>query len=102
MRAPLNHLHLHVRDIAASADFYKTHLGMTETVNFGGLVFLSDGSGFDLALMADDAPSSMPAWFHFGSRLASRQAVAGYCIVFLDILQQPGEPLTRPHLPQLY
>ena len=75
MRTPLNHLHLHVRDLASSVEFYKAHFGMTQTVDFGGLAFLSDGNGFDLALMADDDPAPMPAWFHFGSRLESREAV---------------------------
>jgi catechol 2,3-dioxygenase-like lactoylglutathione lyase family enzyme len=39
------------------------------------LTFLTDGGGFDLALMEDATPIAMPPWFHFGFRLDSAHEV---------------------------
>ncbi len=71
----LNHLHLHVRDRRAAETFYSTWLGMAVMRRGDSLTFLSDGDGFDLALMDDREPDRMPPWFHFGCRLNSAQEV---------------------------
>jgi len=39
------------------------------------ITFLTDEDGFELDLMEDDQPGSMPSWFHFGYRLPSPEAV---------------------------
>jgi catechol-2,3-dioxygenase len=71
----LKHLHLHVRHRPAAEAFYATWLGMTVARRGESLTFMSDDDGFDLALMDDAAPAPMPAWFHFGCRLPTSQAV---------------------------
>lgn len=71
----LKHLHLHVRNRPASEAFYAAWLGMSVARRGECLTFLTDEDGFDLALMDDDQPGSMPSWFHFGYRLPSAGAV---------------------------
>ncbi len=71
----LTHLHLHVRKRAAAETFYGTWLGMRVARRGESLTFMTDDRGFDLALMDDMEPGPMPAWFHFGCRLATAQAV---------------------------
>jgi catechol 2,3-dioxygenase-like lactoylglutathione lyase family enzyme len=75
----LNHLHLHVRDRRRAADFYREWFGLTVEREFDGLTFLSDSAGFDLALMEDAHPEKLPAWFHFGFRIASAEEVVDLC-----------------------
>jgi catechol 2,3-dioxygenase-like lactoylglutathione lyase family enzyme len=70
----LNHLHLHVRDVAKAAGFYERWFGFREHVRHGDILFLRNEQGFDLAL-APGEPASLPSWFHFGFRLGSRETV---------------------------
>ncbi len=72
----VQHLHLHVRDRRLAEGFYQEWLGLKVTRRGAALTFMSDAAGFDLALMDDSAPAPMPAWFHFGCRLASADDVA--------------------------
>jgi catechol-2,3-dioxygenase len=74
----LKHLHLHVRDRPISESFYSTWLGMSVKRRGPSLTFLSDGDGFDLALMDDRTPHPMPGWFHFGFRLTSPREVVDF------------------------
>ena len=71
----LNHLHLHVRDVARSRRFYETWFGFGLHARHDDLVFLRNSEGFDLALMPDPEPTKLPDWFHFGFRLESADAV---------------------------
>ena len=71
----LKHLHLNVRDRPASEAFYATWLGMSVARREERMTFLTDEDGFELDLMDDDQPGSMPSWFHFGYRLPSAEAV---------------------------
>lgn len=72
----LNHLHLHVRDIAASRRFYEKYFGFhRERINEGDFVIVQNDDGFDLALALDGPAPIMPQWFHFGFRLANADAV---------------------------
>jgi catechol-2,3-dioxygenase len=73
----LNHLHIHVRNRTISEKFYTDWLGMSVARKGECLTFMSDGAGFDLALMDDTHPQEMPKWFHFGCRLLSADAVIG-------------------------
>lgn len=69
------HLHLHVRDVAASAAFHGRWFGLRERARYGDLVFLHDGASLDLALAPDPAPTPMPTWFHHGFRVADAGTV---------------------------
>jgi catechol 2,3-dioxygenase-like lactoylglutathione lyase family enzyme len=51
-------------------EFYNK-LGMKRDRGDEKLAFLTDGRGFELALMQDDNPEQLPDWFHFGFPLAS-------------------------------
>lgn len=65
----VNHLHLHVKDLARSKRFYESYFGFRERIRHGKILFLRNADGFDLALVPDPRPSSFPEWFHFGFRL---------------------------------
>jgi catechol 2,3-dioxygenase-like lactoylglutathione lyase family enzyme len=71
----VNHLHLHVQDVARSRAFYEAHLGFRFHVLHGRITFLRNEDGFDLALAPAESVEPLPAWFHFGTRLASPDAV---------------------------
>lgn len=71
----LTHLHLHTRNRSTAEAFYADWLGMTVDRQGECLTFMTDGQGFDLALMDDPNPAPMPAWFHFGTRLGSAALV---------------------------
>ena len=58
----LNHLHLHVRDLARSEAFYGRHFGLREKWRGEGMVFLEDGAGFDLALVAAEELEALSAY----------------------------------------
>jgi catechol-2,3-dioxygenase len=71
----LQHLHLHVRDRARSEAFYAAWFGMAVQRRGSEISFMTDEREFLLALMDDAAPAPLPAWFHFGMRLASAAEV---------------------------
>ena len=71
----LNHLHLHVRDINKSREFYEKYFDFKEHVWHGEILFLRNENGFDLALCPDDKAWRFPEWFHFGFRLNSPEEV---------------------------
>ena len=70
----LNHLHLHVAEVARSRAFYETYFGFREDVRHGDILFVADESGFQLAL-APGPVDPMPPWWHFGFRLPSPEDV---------------------------
>jgi catechol 2,3-dioxygenase-like lactoylglutathione lyase family enzyme len=85
----LNHLHLHVADLATSRGFYETFFGFRHDVSHGPIEFLADETGFQLAL-APGPVEPMPSWWHFGFRLpepgavrdlGARLAAAGHDVV---------------------
>ena len=89
----LNHLHLYVRDIAASRRFYEKYLGFQrERLNEGDLIIVQNGEGFDLAFAFNSNPPRMPSGFHFGFRLAEPQAVRDLHLR----MTSEGVPLARP------
>ncbi|OAI42183.1 hypothetical protein AYO38_03295 [bacterium SCGC AG-212-C10] len=73
----LNHLHLHVADIPRAMAFYERHFAFAPLWDDPdeGIQFIRNAEGFDLALMADEHPGSMPDWWHFGFRLTTNGAV---------------------------
>ncbi len=70
----LNHLHLHVADVARSRAFYETFFGFHTGVHHGDILFVADETGFQLAL-APGPVEPMPDWWHFGFRLAGPEHV---------------------------
>ena len=75
MALPLTHLHLHTSDLQRAVAFCTEHLGLSVLADWGKIVFLDDGRGFDLAILEQEYAEKMPSWFHFGSRLESGAAV---------------------------
>lgn len=71
----IKHLHLHVRNRPAAEQFYVDWFKMAVARHSEQLTFITDSSGFGLALMDDEAPQPLPSWFHFGFRLESASAV---------------------------
>jgi catechol 2,3-dioxygenase-like lactoylglutathione lyase family enzyme len=71
----LNHLHFHVKDVAATASYYERWFGFREHVCHGEILFLRNADGFDLALAPDAEGADFPTWFHFGFRLGSAAEV---------------------------
>src|SRR5208337_2173078 len=72
--------------------FYVAWLGMSVARRGEALTFMTGGDGFDLALMDDEAPSPMPAWFHFGYRLGTAEAVVG----LYRRMSQSGVTIRKP------
>jgi catechol 2,3-dioxygenase-like lactoylglutathione lyase family enzyme len=70
----INHLHIHVADVARAAGFYERAFGLKRHVTHGDVLFLRDEAGMDLAL-APGTTGELPDWFHFGFRLEGPQAV---------------------------
>ena len=91
----LKHLHLHVSNRPRAEAFYEKWFGMKVGQRLDGLTFLNDGCGFDLALMDDASPAPMPAWFHFGFRLASADAVVSLHERMLAAGVRIAKPLAR-------
>ena len=88
----ITHLHLHVRDRARSEAFYARWLGLRNAFGSEGITFMNGERDFLLALMDDPSPGSLPAWFHFGSRVESMDRLRA---LFAD-MQAAGVPIVRP------
>jgi len=63
---PLNHLHIHARDVATSREFYERYFGFEKAFEHGDGVFLTDRSGFLLAIDPAAESFTFPGWFHLG------------------------------------
>jgi catechol 2,3-dioxygenase-like lactoylglutathione lyase family enzyme len=73
----MQHLALAVRDEDASRRFYATYFGFdagAERMD-DGVLMLTNGDGFRLALGPWDESARLPAFLHFGVALASGDAV---------------------------
>src|SRR5438105_10022261 len=73
----MNHLALAVRDEERSQRFYAPYLGFDARAERmdDGVLMLWNAEGFQLALGPWDEPARLPAFLHFGIRLASPEAV---------------------------
>src|SRR5262249_34861611 len=73
--------------------FYGAWFGMRVARRSERLtLFLTDGGGFDLALMEDAAPQKMPGWFHRGFPLDTSDAA----IRLHARMLAEGMPMARP------
>jgi catechol 2,3-dioxygenase-like lactoylglutathione lyase family enzyme len=50
----LNHVHLHVLSVDRARDFYARHFGLRPHADHGGILFMRDHAGMDLALRPAD------------------------------------------------
>ncbi len=88
----LNHLHLHVADIERSRDWYGRYFGFREKWRDAHILFIENDAGFDLALVQAETLDPLPAWFHFGFRLADKPAVeAKYRQMPIERIAEPIE-----------
>lgn len=80
----LNHLDLHVPDVASTRDFFRDRLGFTETETRGmdGLAILHDDAGLELVISrpiakfgSGDTPTAGVNTYHIGFMLGSREEV---------------------------
>jgi catechol 2,3-dioxygenase-like lactoylglutathione lyase family enzyme len=88
----LNHLHLKVRSVERAKAFYERFFGLKQSVWHGDMVFMRDDAGMDLALAPAPSPEPMPAWFHFGFRQESADAVARLHAA----MHEAGATITEP------
>jgi catechol-2,3-dioxygenase len=91
----INHLHLKVGSVEEAAAFYERFFGLTRHVTHGEILFLRDGAGMDLALAPAGDEPPMPAWFHFGFRLASAAEVEALHARLAQAGVPMGETLAR-------
>jgi catechol 2,3-dioxygenase-like lactoylglutathione lyase family enzyme len=87
----LNHIHLHVANVARAKAFYERYFGMRELVWHGDMVFMRDPAGMDLALAPTDKMEPLPSWFHIGFRLDDHAAVK----TLFDRLVHDGVPINE-------
>lgn len=77
----MKHLALAVADEERSRSFYESYLGFGAQParrQDDGVLMLYDADGFALALGPGDGPLRLPAFLHFGTALASREAVLAF------------------------
>ena len=88
----ITHLHLNTKDRPLSEAFYRERFGLAIKKRGDTLTFMKGERDFLLALMDDPAPEPAPAWFHFGMRMESPDAVRAKH----DELAAGGVAITRP------
>lgn len=88
----ISHLHLHVRDRRRATAFYRQWFALDIRREDDDITFLCGSRDFLLALMHDDDPAPVPAWFHFGIRLSSAAALHD----LLERMQAAQVPITKP------
>jgi catechol-2,3-dioxygenase len=75
----LNHLHLLVKDLGKSKEFYCELFDFSENASYGPeLLFLQNKSGFDLALTPVDKSVKLPEGIHFGFSLNSKEELDAF------------------------
>lgn len=71
----LNHVHLGTKNIDAFQNFYKHYFGFEKTFDHGQGAFLTNESGFLIAVDPVDALPELPDWYHLGFCLESEAEV---------------------------
>jgi catechol 2,3-dioxygenase-like lactoylglutathione lyase family enzyme len=90
----VEHLALAVADQERSRRFYESYFGFDAEpprLYDGDVLMLYNAAGHALALGATDEPITLPAFFHFGIGLPSRDAV----LAFRDRLTADGVPIVE-------
>ncbi len=88
----ITHLHLNTRDRARSEAVYRDWFGLAIKKKGDTITFMTGERDFLLALMDDQEPAPLPAWFHFGMRMESAEAVRAKH----GEMAAGGVPITRP------
>jgi lactoylglutathione lyase len=71
----LNHLHLTVTDVEATAAFLAKYFGLRDLGGNKGMGFMFDDDGLVLTLMRGKGKISYPGHFHIGFHQESKEAV---------------------------
>jgi lactoylglutathione lyase len=71
----LNHLHLTVRDVGATAEFLEKCFGLSYQGGNDGMGFMFDDDGLVLTLMRSKGKIEYPGHFHVGFHQGSEGAV---------------------------
>lgn len=74
----INHLHLAVKSVEKSKNFYQSFFKFEELKWIGDMLFMVNDEGFELALDPIESFQSLPDWFHFGFRLSKDELEALY------------------------
>lgn len=94
----LNHLHLTVRDLEASKDYYSKVFDFYEKARLGAdLLFLKNKEGFDLALNRGEIVSAFPDCIHFGFSFTSQDELLAIYMKAHKVFPKlfPEEPKDR-------
>ena len=71
----LNHVHLGTKNLAAFQDFYQRYFGFEKKFDHGDGAFLSNSSGFLIAVDPVTTLPHFPDWYHLGFCLESEAEV---------------------------
>jgi catechol-2,3-dioxygenase len=88
----ITHLHLHVRDRARSAAFYRCWFGLATEREDEGNTFLVGSRGFLLALTQDAHAASPPPGIHFGVAMPTIDALRD----LHASMQRDDVPIVKP------
>jgi len=88
----ITHLHLHVRDRARAADFYRRWFRLATQREDDDITFLCGSRDFLLALARETDPAPPPGWFHFGIGMPSLDALRA----LHTSMQRANVPIAKP------
>ncbi|MGZ3695779.1 MAG: VOC family protein [Bdellovibrionota bacterium] len=94
----LNHAHLGTKNLSAFKDFYKTYFGFEKKFDHGEGAFLTNKSGFLIAVDPVKELPELPEWYHLGFCLDSESEVlktyekmkAGRVNIVRELKTEPG------------
>lgn len=94
----LNHVHLGTKNLPAFIDFYSYYFGFTKKFDHGEGAFLTNPSGFLIAVDPVAALPEWPDWFHLGFCLDHEAEVlsvyekmkGGNVNIVRDLRAEPG------------
>jgi catechol 2,3-dioxygenase-like lactoylglutathione lyase family enzyme len=71
----LNHVHLGTKNLAEFQEFYRRYFGFEKKFDSGKITFLTNSSGFLLAVDPVESFPIFPEWYHLGFCLDSEAEV---------------------------
>ncbi len=91
----LNHIHIAVKDLEKSKEFYSKYLGFRERCYHGKCLFMTNDQGFDLALDPEYQPEPLPSWFHIGVKVESKASIDSFYNKFESASEYVSRPIER-------